>query len=161
MCNEEVCNHPYTLEYVPDKLKTQEMCERAVEKNPGCLKHVPDHFKAQEMCIKAVKKEVESLEHVPNHCKAGEMCKRATEADLYTLVFCPDWFVTQEQIKSWYDNDYDDEAPGWYEGYQKRKTQKEQIKKELMPIAWHPSRWWDWCIPEDEKKKTEKLFLII
>ena len=20
-----------------------------------------------------------------------------------------------------------------------------------MPITWHPSRWWDWCIPEDEK----------
>ena len=21
-----------------------------------------------------------------------------------------------------------------------------------MRIAWHPSRWWDWCVPEDEKK---------
>ena len=29
-------------------------------------------------------------------------------------------------------------------------------KKELMPIAWHPSRWWVWCVPEDEKK-TQKL----
>ena len=65
------------------------------------------------MCIKIVKKEVKSLEHVPDHFKAREMCKRAIEADLYTLVFCPDWFVTQEQIKSWYDDDYDDEAPPW------------------------------------------------
>ena len=39
----------------------------------------------------------------------------------------------------------------------KQKTQKAQIKKELMPIAWHPSRHWDWCMPEDEKKETEKL----
>ena len=23
---------------------------------------------------------------------------------------------------------------------------------ELMTIAWHPSRWWDWCLDEDEKK---------
>ena len=30
-----------------------------------------------------------------------------------------------------------------------------------MPIAWHPSRWQDWCVSEDEKKETEKLFLII
>ena len=27
-----------------------------------------------------------------------------------------------------------------------------------MAIAWHPSRWWDWCIPKDEKKETEKLW---
>ena len=46
----------------------------------------------------------------------------------------------------------------WYKGYQKRKTQKAQIEKELMHIAWHPSRWWNWCIAEDEKKETEKLW---
>ena len=28
----------------------------------------------------------------------------------------------------------------WYDGYQKRMTQKAQIKKELLPIAWYPSR---------------------
>ena len=44
------------------------------------------------------------------------------------------------------------------EGHQKRKAQKAQIKKELMPIAWHPSRWWDWCVPNDEKQGTEKLW---
>ena len=27
-----------------------------------------------------------------------------------------------------------------------------------MPIAWHPSRWWDQCVPEDEKRDTEKLW---
>ena len=30
-----------------------------------------------------------------------------------------------------------------------------------MPIAWHPSRWWDWCVPNEEKEETEKLFLNI
>ena len=28
-----------------------------------------------------------------------------------------------------------------------------------MLIAWHPSRWWDWCVPEDGKKETEELLL--
>ena len=54
-------------------------------------------------------------------------------------------FVTQQQMKIWDDDDkffkfYEAE---WYEGYQNHKAQKAQIKKELMPIAWHPSSWWD------------------
>ena len=40
----------------------------------------------------------------------------------------------------------------------KRKAQKAKIKEELLPIAWHPLRWWDWCVPEDEKRETEKLW---
>ena len=48
----------------------------------------------------------------------------------------------------------------WYNGYQKRKAQKASIKEELMPVAWHPARCWDWCVPEDEKKGTEKTFII-
>ena len=52
------------------------------------------------------------------------MCKRDIDADVYTLVFCPDWFVTQEQIKSEYDDDYDDEAPGFHDGYQNTRPRK-------------------------------------
>ena len=47
----------------------------------------------------------------------------------------------------------------WYgDGYKKRKAKKAQIKKELTPIAWNPSRWWGWCMSEEEKKETEKLW---
>ena len=24
-----------------------------------------------------------------------------------------------------------------------------KISKKLMPIAWHPTRWWGWCMSED------------
>ena len=27
-----------------------------------------------------------------------------------------------------------------------------------MCLVWHPSRWWDWCFPENEKKETEPIF---
>ena len=27
-----------------------------------------------------------------------------------------------------------------------------------MRVAWHPERWWDWCLPEDEKKVVEPIF---
>ena len=52
--------------------------------------------------------------------------------------------MTQEKLKLWLDgndddnDDDDDELIEWYEDHQKRKAQKAQIEKELMPIAWHP-----------------------
>ena len=27
------------------------------------------------------------------------------------------------------------------------------IRKEIMPVAWHTTRWWDWCMPQDEKNE--------
>ena len=35
-----------------------------------------------------------------------------------------------------------------------------------MPIAWYPSRYWDWCMSEDEKKRQkncehEKYILFV
>ena len=43
----------------------------------------------------------------------------------------------------------------WFEGYQKQKAQKASTKEELLPIAWYPSRYWNWCMSEDEKKKQK------
>ena len=52
----------------------------------------------------------------------------------------------------WYDkSEYCDNFFKWYEGYKKRNAQKASIKK-LLPIAWHPSRYWDWCMSEEDKK---------
>ena len=73
-------------------------------------------------------------------------------------------FVTQEQTDLWYDDseycDNYDEVTffKWYDGYEKRKVQKASIKEELLHITWLPSRYWDWCVPEDEKKETKKLW---
>ena len=132
MYNEAVRNNPYALRNVPDHFKTREMCEKALEKDPFILWTVPDRYNIQEMCDKTVKKVSWSLEYVP------------------------DWFVKQEQIKLWRDDDdhcNDDRLIKWYEDYKKRKAQKAKIKKELIPFTWHPSRWWDWCMSEEEEKK--------
>ena len=58
----------------------------------------------------------------------------------------------------WDNDDNEDKFFEWYDGYKKRKAQKTKIKEELMPIVWHPSRWWDWCVPENEKQETQKLW---
>ena len=68
---------------------------------------------------------------------------------------CPDCFVKQQHIEVWGDDVAycdDDKLIGWHEDYQKRKTQKTQIRKELIPISWNPDRVIDWCMAEDEKR---------
>ena len=69
------------------------------------------------------------------------------------MQFVSDWFVSQQQLDVWYDDDYwyhDDEVIEWYDEYRKRKAQKTKIKEELMPIAWYLDRVMDWCISENK-----------
>ena len=114
------------------------------------------------MSERAVEDKTEALEFVPDHLKTKGMCEKAVEKYPSILIFVLDWFVMQGQVKVWHDHNYycdDDETIDCYDGYKKPKAQKTQIDKKLMPIAWHPSRWWNWCVPEDEKKVIEKLWV--
>ena len=67
--------------------------------------------------------------------------------------------MTQEQLKLRHGDDEDKFFCRWYDGYKKRKAQKAKMKEELVPVAWHPSRWLDWCMSEDEKSDVKKLWL--
>ena len=46
----------------------------------------------------------------------------------------------------------------WQNIFKQSKSYKNGISKELIPVAWHPTRWLDWCMPEDEERKTEPIF---
>ena len=37
------------------------------------------------------------------------------------------------------------------------KNLKKKINEELIPIASHPKRWWNFCMSEDNKKKIEPI----
>ena len=39
-----------------------------------------------------------------------------------------------------------------WKAYENLKEQKKELSEKLIPVAWHPNRWWDWCKSEDEKK---------
>ena len=41
---------------------------------------------------------------------------------------------------------------GWHIRLKQRKAFKKETSQELMPVAWHPIRWWYWCMPKDERK---------
>ena len=95
------------------------------------------------------------LNDIPDYLKTQKVCDKAVKDDPSSLQFAPDWFVTQQQIAVWYDDDYwyhDNEVIEWYNGYQKRKAQKAKIKEELLPFSWHPDHVIDWCMSEDEKR---------
>ena len=82
------------------------------------------------------------------------MCHDVVRSDPYSLQFVSDWFVTEEQIDVWYyDVEYydNDELIEWYNNYHRQKAPKSKIKKEILPIAWHPDRVKDWYMSEDEK----------
>ena len=47
----------------------------------------------------------------------------------------------------------------WNFKFEKRKALKKELNEELMPVAWHPNRWWDWCVSENEKKEIDPMFI--
>lgn len=160
MCDKVEDHSPYMLHDIPDcfktlsalrqfaedhaivfhHLKTKEMCNETVEEGPGLYTFVfiTNHFKIQEMYTKAVQEGPLELCYVPDQYKTEEMCDKTVRDDPSSLEYVPDWLVTQREVKIWHDDDYycdDDRLVEWYEGYQKRKAKKAQIKQELFPIA--------------------------
>ena len=66
-----------------------------------------------------------------------------------------------QEIKTWYYyDDYftdDDGVIKWHneESHKKFKAQKASIKEELLPIAWQPLRYYDWCVPRIKNKRKK------
>ena len=123
-------------------------------------------LKHKKMCIKAVEVDFSFLQLVPDHFKMQEICDKTVKDDSSSLQFFPNWVITWELVDMWYDDYYDcdgghwddddeDKSFEWYDGYKKRKVQKASIKEELLPIAWHPSTWWNWCMTEGKKRERK------
>ena len=43
----------------------------------------------------------------------------------------------------------------WHNRFKQKKACEKEISEQLMPVAWHPTKWWDWCISKDEKKEID------
>ena len=96
---------PVWIREIPDNLKTQKMCNETMRIKSYSLAFVPDCFKTQEIRNKAIEIDQFTLWHVPDNLKTLGMCIRAVEAGLRLLEYVPDWFVMQQQIKFWRDED--------------------------------------------------------
>ena len=143
------------MRFIPDHLKTQEMCNKAMRTMPNVFQLIPFHFKTQGMCTKAIEANPLRLYHVHDDFKTQGLCNDAVE-EKPSLQYVPDYFVTQQQIKTWNDDDHGDDGSHWddndgghwddvdddedkffewYDGYQKRKAQKAKSKEELLSIV--------------------------
>ena len=115
------------------------MCEKTFEKPWSLLlEYAPDNFKTQEACDKTVRDDPSYLQFVLNLFVAREGVDMQYNKYYYDSDY---WFTRVMMIIFFFK---------WYDGYKKCKAQKAKIKEELLTIAWHQSRWWDWCVPEYE-----------
>ena len=99
--------------------------------------------------LKVIKVSTWQLKFVTEQYNTQRVFDKAVRDDSSTLQFVSDWFVTQQQMDVWYDDDYcfhDDEIIEWYKGYKKRMAQKVKIKEELLPVAWHVDRVKGWSM---------------
>ena len=53
MCDKAIDSFLSTTEYLPDRLKTQEMCGKAIDKCRFGFAFVPSQYKTQECMIKS------------------------------------------------------------------------------------------------------------
>jgi hypothetical protein len=103
------------LQYIPDALKTEEICLEALRSqgdvrykycydlSPTALEYVPDALKTEKICIEAMKHSLSSsysrygqtvsrthpLELVPEKLKTEAVCLAAAQKDAGALEFVP------------------------------------------------------------------------
>ena len=133
------------------------------------------------MCDEAVDDFLPTLNFAPNGFVTSTMIKKlftALCADEIILYFdedsgnvefnCNEMGILDIDLNNInLDNDFDEDDPGtiihvtlsgWHIKFEKRKTLEKELNEELMSVAWHSSRWWDWCVSEDEKKRNRSNF---
>jgi hypothetical protein len=69
ICFLAVVNYGLTLEFVPESLKGGKMCFLAVGQHGRALEFVPEQFKYFHICLKAMEKHKSNVKHVPECLK--------------------------------------------------------------------------------------------
>ncbi len=108
---EAIQERNWTLQFVPEELRTKEMCLVAVEKDGMNLGDVPEELITPELCEIAVTQTGYALELVPEELRTIELCEVAVSNSGWALEFVPEEFKTLELCKyaiedclKWNDN---------------------------------------------------------
>ena len=86
---EPVCRWLNSLRYIPEKLKTKEICELAVKKNLWALEYVPEHLITDELFRLAVTQNWKALTCIPEHLRTKKMCELAIQQSGWALSEVP------------------------------------------------------------------------
>ena len=57
------------LSFVPESLKTAELCLEAVKNNSDALQFVPENLITAELCLEAMKQDGTALQYVPEELR--------------------------------------------------------------------------------------------
>ena len=163
------------LIYFLDWCKTQEMCGRIVSDGLFSIRYFPDQFKTEQMCNEALDDCLAALKFVPDWLLKVKWlktyyCFYADENILYfnedsgNVIFsCNGMGILYIRLNNINVDDinYDAYDPdtnilvrllAWHIKFENCKALKKELNEELMEIAWHPKRCWNFCMSQDEKK---------
>lgn len=96
---DEVKEDGFNLRFVPEELKTKEMCELAVKDEALTLQYVPEELRTYKLCYVAIKNDGTTLEFVPEELRSYEICNKA----IFTILH-DEW-----------DDDWDESFEGFFE----------------------------------------------
>ena len=99
LCESIIKNNGLSLEYVPNKLKTKGMCELAVKQNGESLQFVSEELKTNELYELAVQNNGLSLSFIPERLRTRKICELAVKQDGLALRYVPDKCKTSEICK--------------------------------------------------------------
>ena len=123
------------------------MCDKVVPKEHFVRKYCPDKHKTQEMIHK------------------GDIFFQDVDSNIITFLMDDMGFNTIDlnNINLGDDNNFDEDDPetinhvrlmAWPNRCKQQKVCRKERSKELMPVAWHPTKLWDWHVSKNEKKKN-------
>ena len=114
MCDKAVDTHPYTIQFVSECCKTQEICYKAVHRCFFVFNSIPDQYKSQEICEKVISLYPFVIVYCPGKYKTQRMCDEAVDDSLAALKLIPDWFFASKMIKNLYAALYADDSLLFY-----------------------------------------------
>lgn len=90
LCSIAVFNDGRAIHSVPVNLITYELCLNAVKTNNMCvLELIPERYKTSELCLEAVRNYGLHLKNVPAELKTQELCSIAVKQNAISLYFVP------------------------------------------------------------------------
>ena len=172
----------FVFNSIPDQYKTQEMRDRVVSQDPFLILYCPNQHKTQKMWDKAVDDPLGALKLMPYWFVTNKMIKKlftalyADENILYfnedsgNVVFsCNEMGILNIDLNNInLDHNFDADDSDtiilirllvWQIKFEERKELKRDLNEELMLVAWHPKRWWDFSLSEDDKKEIDPIFI--
>ena len=176
ICHRAVQRCFFVFDSIPDKYKTQEICNVAASLYFPFILYCPYKYITQEMCSEAVEDSLAALKLIPDWFVTSKIIKKLFTA-LYVgksiLYFNEDsgdavnnynevGIVNIDLHDINLDINFDEDDPATiilirHIKFENRKAPKKEIKEKLMPVVWHPNRWWNFCVPEHKEKGKEPI----